>query len=142
RAEALDREEVTLREELERVTRLREEGAEATAALFGERDAAETELRLRDQTMQEVADSLDAAEKRARNARQAEREASDRLHALSLERQEVAARIDRIRDRLEGEWGRSLERLLAEAGLVEGDPELLQEELRQIVVALERIGPV
>ena len=140
--EALDREERSLAEELERVARLREEGARATESLFRERDGANADLRLRDQTLQKVAESLDAAEKRARGARQAERETSDRLHALELERQEISARIDRIRDRLEGEWGRSLERLIEEAARVEGDPDDLQEELRQLVVGLERIGPV
>src|SRR5262249_55242839 len=142
RIDALDREERTLREELDRVARLKAEGADATEALFRERDAAAAELRVRDATLADVAEGLERAERRARGARQAEREASDRLHALELERQETAARVDRIRDRLEGEWGRPLERLIQEAGPVEGDPETLNEELRQIVVNLERIGPV
>ena len=142
RVEALDREERSLAEELERVARLREEGARAIEELFRERDHAEAELRLRDDAMHEVAETLEAAERRARTARQAERETSDRLHALELERQEVTARIDRIRDRLEGEWGRSLERLMEEAQPVEGDVDALQEELRGLVVAIERIGSV
>ena len=142
RGEALDREERTLREELAQVARLRDQGARATAGLFRERDGAETELKLRDQTLEDVAQAVEEAEQRARGARQAERETSDRLHTLELERQEVSARVDRIRDRLEGEWGRSLEKLIAEAGRVLGDPEQLQDELRQIVLALERIGPV
>ena len=142
RLEALDREERSLTEELQRVAQLREEGARATEGLFRERDEADADLRLRDQAQLEVGEALEAAERRARGARQAEREASDRLHALSLERQEVSARVDRIRDRLEGEWGRSLERLIGEAQPVEGDPELLQEELRELVVSIERIGPV
>jgi chromosome segregation protein len=62
--------------------------------------------------------------------------------ALELERQEVSAGVDRIRDRLEGEWGKSLERLIAEATAMTDDPEHLQDELSQIVVSLERIGPV
>jgi chromosome segregation protein len=142
RVDSLDREERSLREELDRVARLRAEGAQATEQLFRERDDAAAELRARDATLAEVAESLEVAERRARTARQAERETSDRLHALELERQETSARVDRIRDRLEGEWGRPLERLMQEAGPVEGDPELLQEELRQIVIAIERIGPV
>ena len=142
RGEALDREERTLREELAQVARLRDEGARATAGLFRERDGAETELKLRDQTLEDVAQAVEAAGQRARGARQTERETSDCLHTLELERQEVSARVDRIRDRLEGEWGRSLEKLIAEAGRLLGDPEQLQDELRQIVLALERIGPV
>ena len=142
RVEALDREERTLRDELDHVARLRAEGAEATEGLFRERDDDATELRLHDETVAQIGESLEGAEKRARNARQAERETSDRLHTLELEHQEVAARVDRIRDRLEGEWGKSLERLMAEATAITDDPELLQEEFRQIVVNLERIGPV
>jgi chromosome segregation protein len=142
RAEALDREERTLGDELERVARIRAEGTEATQGLFQERDDAATEVRLRDETVTEVAESLEGAEKRARNARQRERETSDRLHAVELERQEVASRVDHIRDRLEGEWGKSLERLMTEATAVTDDAEHLREELRQIVVSLERIGPV
>ena len=142
RIEALDREERTLQDELERVARLRAEGAQATEGLFRERDSAMADLRLRDEAVTEIAESLDAAEKRARNARQLERETSDRLHGLELERQEVSARVDRIRDRLEGEWGKSLERLIAEANPIAEDGEMLQEELREIVIALERIGPV
>ena len=142
RVEALDREERTLGDELDRVARIRAEGAEATQGLFGERDAAATEMRLRDETVTEVAESLGGAEKRARNARQLERETSDRLHALELERQETTAGVDRIRDRLEGEWGKPLEKLMAEATAMTDDPESLQEELNQIVVNLERIGPV
>ena len=142
RLESLEREERSLAEELTGVGRLREEGARATERLFRERDEAEAELRQRDQAVQDVAAGMEAAERSARAARQAEREASDRLHALELERQEVSARLDRIRDRLEGEWGRSLERLTDEAEPVEGDPEALQEDLREIVVAIERIEPV
>jgi chromosome segregation protein len=142
RVEALDREERTLGDELDRVARIRAEGAEATQGLFQERDDATTEMRLRDETVTEVAESLEGTEKRARNARQLERETSDRLHALELERQEVASRVDHIRERLEGEWGKSLERLMAEATAMTDDAEYLQEELRQIVVSLESIGPV
>jgi len=142
RVEALDSEERTLGDELERVARVRTEGAEATQGLFKERDDATTEMRLRDETVSQVAESLEGAEKRARNARQLERETSDRLHALELERQEVSAGVDRIRDRLEGEWGKSLEKLMAEATAMTDGPEHLQKELGQIVVSLERIGPV
>jgi chromosome segregation protein len=142
RVEALDREERTLGDELDRVARVRAEGAEVTQGLFQERDDAATEMRSRDETITEVAESLEGAEKRAHNARQLERETSDRLHALELERQEVASRVDHIRDRLEGEWGKSLERLMAEATAMTDDAEYLQEELRQVVVSLERTGPV
>ncbi len=99
-------------------------------------------MRDKELALQEVADALSDAEKRVRDARTAERAASDHRHALELERQELGGRIDRIRERLEGEWGRALETLLDEAEPVEGEPEALQEELRELVVALDRLGPV
>ncbi|MBW3535762.1 MAG: AAA family ATPase, partial [Gemmatimonadetes bacterium] len=142
RLEALDREEATLRSELEQARTLKEDGAAATETLFGKREAAEGDLRERDEALQTVARAVQDAERQARQARQAEREASDKRHALELERQEIRGRLGRIQERLEGEWGRSMEALLEEAKPVEGEPETLQEELRDIVVGLERIGPV
>jgi chromosome segregation protein len=142
RVEALDREEEGLRQELDEVGALQAEGAEATQALFGQRDEAERELRERDGHLQEVAEELAAAERTARQARQAEREATDRRHRMELEKQELEGRVERIRDRLEGEWGKPLERLLDEASPVEEEPEELHDELREIVRKLERIGPV
>jgi chromosome segregation protein len=99
-------------------------------------------VRERDEVLQSVAASLADAERRVREARTAERAASDRRHELELERQELGGRIDRIRERLEGEWGRSLEALLEEASPVQGEQEDLQAELREIVIALDKIGPV
>ena len=142
RMEALDTEERELRAELDAAAETRREGAEATKELFEKRETARTELRQRDETLEGVAQALNDAEKRARQARQAEREATDRRHRLELERQEVVGRIGRIQDRLEGEWGRPLERLLEEAEPVEGEPEELEAELRELVVNLEKIGPV
>jgi chromosome segregation protein len=121
---------------------VREEGEVAMERLFSERTAAEAEVRTKDEALQGVAEALAEAERRARDARTREREASDHRHALELERTELGGRIDRIRERLEGEWGRPLETLLDEAEPVEGAQEALREELREILVALERIGPV
>ena len=142
RVTALDVEESILREERAEARRIRAEGDEATERLFGERTTSEERVREKGQTLQEVADALDVAEKRVRETRTAERAASDRRHQLELERQELGGRIGRIRERLEGEWGRPLETLLQEAAPVEGEQEALQEELRELVLALDKIGPV
>jgi chromosome segregation protein len=139
---ALDAEEQQLTGELSDARRVREEGDTVTERLFAERTAAEAVVRAKDEALQLVADALSAAEGRAREARTAERAASDHRHALELERTELGGRIERIRERLEGEWGRPLETLLDQAEPVEGEHEALQEELREIVVALDRIGPV
>ena len=142
RMTALDVEETGLLEERAEAQRIRAEGDAATERLFGERTASEQKVREKSQTLQEVGDALGAAEKRVREARTEERAASDRRHQLELERQELSGRIERIRERLEGEWGRPLETLLQEAAPVEGEPEALQSELRELVLALDKIGPV
>ncbi len=142
RVAALDAEEEQLRAELDEARRIRSDGEAATERLFADRTAAEAEVRTKDEALQGVAEALARAEKRVREARTAEREAADHRHALELERQELGGRIERIRERLEGEWGRSLESLLEQAESAEGDPEVLQDELKDLVVALERLGPV
>ena len=142
RMTALDVEERRLREERAEAQRLRAEGDEATERLFGERTTSEEKVRAKGHTLQEVADALAVAEKRVREARTAERTASDRRHQLELERQELDGRIERIRERLEGEWGRPLETLLQDAAPVEGEQVALQDELRELVLALDKIGPV
>ena len=142
RVQALDEEEEGLRGEQAEVAALREKGAQASERLFSERTAAEGDVQGKDEALQEISEALRAAEKRVREARTEERAATDRRHALELEQQELVGRIERIRERLEGEWGRPLERLLEEAEPVEGEPEELERELQDLVVALERIGPV
>ncbi len=142
RLAALDEEERALQAEREELARTRAEGAEAVERLFGERTAAEEQARAREQALQDVSEALQVAERQVREARTAERASSDRRHRLELERQELQGRLERIRERLEGEWGRPLEALLQEGAHVEGEPERLREELAEIVEALERIGPV
>jgi chromosome segregation protein len=142
RVAALDAEQVALQQERESLEARKAEGAAATERLFGERTEAEEVKRGRDQVLQGIVEALGAAERRVREARTRERASSDRRHELELERQELIGRIERIRERLEGEWGRPLEALLDEATPVEGDQDALQTELGELVAALERIGPV
>lgn len=142
RAAALDAEEEGLQAEQAKARELRAEGAAATERLFAERTAAEADVQSKDQALQVISEKLTAAERRAREARTAERAVSDRRHSLELEEQEVTGRIERIRERLEGEWGRPLEALLEEANDVEGEHEVLERELADLVVAIERLGPV
>jgi len=142
RIEGLDVEEGALREERASLQARKAEGQSETERLFKERTTAEELFRGRDRALQEVSEALTAAERRVREARTRERASSDRRHELELERQELTGRIERIRERLEGEWGRPLETLLEEAAAVEGEQEMLQRELTELVDALERIGPV
>lgn len=118
------------------------QGKEALGRLAGERDEARDVLSQHDETLQTAADAVLEAEHRVRKIRGAEREAADRRHQLELARQDVANQAERVRDRLESEWGRPLEALLAEAAAADGDPEELRVELTEIASRLERIGPV
>ena len=142
RVEALDKEEQGLRTEQEAARALRKEGDEATERLFGERTAAETDVQARDEALQAISENLNKAERRARDARTQERVVSDRRHSLELEQQEVTGRIERIRERLEGEWGKPLDTLLSEAQPIEGEHADLERELEELIQALDRLGPV
>ncbi len=142
RQENLEAEEEDLKAEVEAADRLREEGAGAAERLFGERDEAEEALRHKAEAVTRLDESLQEAERKVRSTRAAERESLDRRHIQELERRDLLGRIGRIQERLEGEWGKPLEVLLAEAEPLEGEPETLREELQGIVRNLERIGPV
>ncbi len=142
RSEALQAEETGLSAELVAAKALKEEGASATEALFHQRDEAQETLVSREQSAERLAESLQEADRRVRTARAAERDSLDRRHAQELEQQELIGQIGRIQERLEGEWGKPLEVLLAEAEPVEGDPEELEEELKEIVQKLDGIGLV
>ncbi len=142
RLESLDREEERLKAELEAVAEVRARGEEETHRLFQERDEATTRLKERDAALESLHESLTDAEKRIRQARGREREASEVRHRLELEARELDGKLGRIQDRLEGEWGRPLERLMDEAEPVEGELDGLQEELHEIVRKLDRLGPV
>lgn len=135
-------EEADLHAEVERVEEIQEKGARETEQLFQERDEAQAKLTACDQVLRDLTDQLREAEIHAREVRTAERAASDLRHRLELEREQVSAKLGRIQERLEGEWGRPLEQLLEDAVPLEGDPEELRAELDQIVTKLHRIGLV
>ena len=138
----LDAEEEVLTGDVATAVQCQEEGKRETERLFGDRDHARTVLNEKSAVLTGVAEALAEAERAARALRSAEREAVDQRHQLELERQEVSGGIGLIRERLEGEWGRPLDRLLEEAEPVEGTPEELKAELSHIVVRLERMGLV
>jgi len=142
RAQTLEQEGVALADECESIAAIREEGRLELTRLFALRDEAEQQFGVRDRHLVELQEAVSEAERKVRDARATERETSDRRHARELERQELEGRIGRIRDRLEGEWGRSFDQLVAEADPVEGTEEELRAELREVVEALERLGPV
>ena len=142
RMEALEAEENRLVEERERAESLLAEGKVKIERLFTLLESAEVDLREMDQSLADMHEALAGDERKVREARSVERAASEERHGLELEEQEIRGRIGRIQDRLEGEWGRSLERLLEKAEEVEGVEVDLRSELGKIVTSLDRIGPV
>jgi chromosome segregation protein len=142
RLDGYDEEERMLSEDLVAAKEIREEGTEATAALFKQRDEAQAALSQREQAADRLSESIQDADRQVRAARAAERESVDRRHTQELEQQELIGRIGRIQERLEGEWGKPLEVLLAEAEPIEGEPDELKEELEEIVQKLDKIGLV
>ena len=110
--------------------------------LFTALESAETEFRETDQSLSEMHEALAEAERSVRETRIAERAASDQRHGLELEEQEIRGQIGRIQDRLEGEWGRSLERLLEEADPIDAEESELRSALSEVVISLDRIGAV
>ncbi|HEX7241542.1 MAG TPA: AAA family ATPase, partial [Longimicrobiaceae bacterium] len=90
-----------------------------------------------------IEEEVRAAEERARVHRRREGEASEERHRLELESTEWAGRMERARDRLEAEWGRPWDVLLASAGPVEeGDPDAWRREVRELAAQVEALGPI
>ncbi len=142
RKEALASEGASLSEELAAVAQLRQEGEATLERLFTDRDRATDTLRTRDEALSRIAEEVSAAETHARRARALEREATERRHKLELEAQEVSARIQRVHDRLETEWGKSFEELERDAEPAEGDVDTLEVELDELRERIARMGPV
>ena len=138
----LGREARKLAEALETARQGSRQGGERLEHLFGEREEARNVLNTRDEALQEASESVVEAERRVRKIRKAERDAADARHRLELERQEIRNRAERVRERLEGEWGRPLEALFEDAASVEGSAGDLRAELAEIVERLAKIGPV
>ena len=142
RIKELAEEARTLGDEVATAREARSGGRAALQELFARRDEMRRVLADQDRALQGAADAVLEAERRAREVRDAERAAMGRDHELELERQDIRNRAARIGERLEAEWGRSLEILFDEAEPAEGDPEELRSELAGIVTRLARIGAV
>jgi chromosome segregation protein len=68
--------------------------------------------------------------------------ANEQAHRLEVERTELHGRRRALIERVEAEWRKPLEQLLAGFEPVEGDLATLQAEAERIAQALEAIGPV
>jgi chromosome segregation protein len=87
-------------------------------------------------------EALIAAEKGRTDARQHATEVHDELHAAEVRYTELSGRRAAIRERLEAEWRRPVEELLAAAEPLEHDDAALRDEARSLRDQLDALGPV
>ena len=112
----------------------------------GERRVAVTELETAaaeaDQAAAATGLALETAEAELHQNRDRVAALTEEYHRLELEMTEATGRRRSIVERVETEWRKPLDTLLAEAPMLELDLETLENESRRIIEALETIGPV
>ncbi len=96
---------------------------------------AEAAVRTADETLTEAERALDTSRRYAQSH-------SEELHAAELRHTELGGRRAAIRERLETEWRRPLDDMLAEAQEVDFDDDALRAEAEGLRHELERLGPV
>ncbi|MEP6494188.1 MAG: chromosome segregation protein SMC [bacterium] len=97
--------------------------------------SAETAVHAADENSTNAEHALDEARRRSQSH-------SDELHHAELRHTELGGRRTAIRERLEAEWRRPLEDMLAGAEAVDLDDETLRAETESLRQELERLGPV
>ncbi|MBK6421491.1 MAG: AAA family ATPase [Gemmatimonadetes bacterium] len=112
----------------------------------GERRVAVTELETATQEADQAAATAGAALESAELDLHQNRDRVEQLtaeyHRLELGMTEASGRRRSIVERVETEWKKPVDTLLAEATMLDLDLETLENESRRIVEALEGIGPV
>ena len=96
---------------------------------------AEEGVRAADEEVSSVEHALDAARRQAQGH-------SDELHHAELRHTELGGRRTAIRERLEAEWRRPLDDMLAGVQPIEMEDDALRAEAETIRQELERLGPV
>jgi len=86
--------------------------------------------------------SLAKSEEVLEQARGALQTLGDAEHHLELDRSGIAGRKDALVQRVEAEWRKPLDRLLAQAADVAGDAEWLERENARLREEIEAVGPV
>lgn len=140
--ERLDRELKELEREQENLQASRAEWEEELAErrtevgqLMAAAEAAERALKASEEGLAQSEAVLEQA--RARLAA-----LKEESHRLDLAEQEIEARRRALAERIEAEWRKPLDQLLESVPEVEGDLELLREELERLTQAIEALGPV
>jgi chromosome segregation protein len=142
RLAALDAEEREHRTMLERLAGISTGAGDVLQELFAERDAVAIELRRLDQALAAAAEAALALETQVRTLRRSTDERSELRHRVELQRAEAESAELRVRDRLEAEYARPFDRIVADATPLELDVELMRAELAAVTADIERLGPI
>ena len=142
RLQSLDREEQEHRASLEQLQVVRTGAGDQLEELFSRRDGVAVELRRLDDALADAADAALSLESRVRTLRRATDDRSELRHRVEMQRTEADAAQQRVRERLEAEWARPFEQLVAGAAVLELDVEVMRGELHAVTADIERLGPI
>ncbi len=95
-----------------------------------------------ERAVKETTETLDRAERRLAEAHRAHTSVGDALHHAELRHTDLSGRREAIRQRLETEWRRPLDELLAEAEELEVETDALRREAIEMRDALDALGAV
>jgi chromosome segregation protein len=112
--------------------------AERQVAVQEMEDAAQAA----EQAVETVGQAVAAQEQALEEARHELEQLNEELHRLELELTEAGGRRRAVVERVEAEWHKPIETLLADATQVEGETVALQHDADRLEQELERIGPV
>ena len=102
----------------------------------------EARLTAAERSVRDADEALTAAEHGVDEARHTATATSDELHRAEMRYTELSGRRTAIRERLEAEWRRPLDEMLASVPPVELDDAALREETETLRQQLEALGPV
>jgi chromosome segregation protein len=142
RAAALDTEEREHRLALERLAGVSAGAGDALQELFAGRDAVALELRRLDDALAAAADAALRLETQVRTLRRSTDERSEERHRLEIQHTEADAARQRVRERLEAEYARPFEQIVAQAEPLDLDVEVMRGELQAVTADIERLGPI
>ena len=143
RGVTLEAEAAELRRSLEGLSGIRERAGGEVETLFAERDRHAAAVANLDTRLAEVESAVARDEERARVARRRESEGGEERHRRQLERAEQEGRLIRVRERLEVEWGRPWDALVAAARPAgEGAADDWRREAGEAAREVEALGPI
>ncbi|MFO7894686.1 MAG: AAA family ATPase [Longimicrobiales bacterium] len=142
RLDALDTEEAEHEAAITELEEVREGSGAVLETLFEQREEAAASLRGFDERLDEAGEVVEELEKKVRKLRSVAESSGEEKHKLELQMTEADAAEQRIRERLEVEWDRPFDQLMAMVDPVEGDLDTLTAEHRQLVHDLDRLGPI